>query len=52
MIWVGEAFKEGAETLIERRWKKHVIKGGGGFTDWDGYMEFFHTKLAGNTIFL
>ncbi len=43
--WItGQFFKE-SNSLIEDRWQKHEIPEIRGFGDWDGYHDYFHTKL-------
>lgn len=46
IYWVAETFKWESKTVIEPRWKRYVLKGAGGFVDWGGYNDLFHTKLA------
>ncbi len=43
--WIAETFKPESDTIIKKHWKKFVLDGGGGFVDWDGYQDFFHTTL-------
>lgn len=43
--WIAGDFKEGYQSFINDRCKRFVLKGAAGFDEWDGYQEYFHTKL-------
>lgn len=43
---IGETIKDESRAVLEQRWKTISVDGAGGFVDWDGYMQFFHTRLA------
>jgi len=43
--WIAGDFKEGYQSIINDRCKRFVLTGAVGFDEWDGYQEYFHTKL-------
>ncbi len=43
--WIGGHFYSEIDSIIPSRWNKIVIPEIGGFSDWDGYQQYFHTHL-------
>lgn len=43
--WIAGDFKEGYQSIINDQCRRFVLIGATGFDEWDGYQEYFHTKL-------
>ncbi len=43
---LAEAVEKESKTILSSRWKTTTVKGAGGFVEWDGYIDYFKTKLT------
>ncbi|MDP7037850.1 MAG: phosphodiester glycosidase family protein [Myxococcota bacterium] len=45
IYWLGGHFKEESKSILLPRWSTYALPGANGFDQWDGYKEYFSTKL-------